>query len=141
MSVVTVIRSRRKARAQCTCGWSDKPRWLLSGATTRALIHAAQSGCHLASPLALTESASGIEPLDNLVVGCPIGSWLEFLVPRSDADTPADRSERAALSLGLTSESAKLDAVIQEHLETCTAAKSSTVTAIRTTRGRAEPLH
>lgn len=141
MGVVTVIRSRRKARAQCTCGWNDKPRWLMSGATTRALIHAAQNGCHPASPLVLTESASGVEPLDNLLVGCPISSWMEVLVQRREADTPANRAERAALSPGLTSESAELDAVIQRHLETCTASKSSTVTAIRTKRGRAEPFH
>jgi hypothetical protein len=39
--------------AKCTCGWVGKHRHFKAAAKNDALIHAAQVGCHPASPLAL----------------------------------------------------------------------------------------
>jgi hypothetical protein len=50
--VVVVVRLRHRTRGRCTCGWVGKRHLMRSSAIVDALLHATQSGCEPAVPLA-----------------------------------------------------------------------------------------
>lgn len=49
--LVRVLVTRRRRRAECTCGWAGRRRLLHSLSVLDALMHAAQVGCQPAVPL------------------------------------------------------------------------------------------
>jgi hypothetical protein len=56
--VVVVVRVRPRTRGRCTCGWVGKRHLRRSSAIVDALLHATQSGCEPAVPLAEWNLAS-----------------------------------------------------------------------------------
>ena len=56
--VVVVVRVQLRMRGRCTCGWVGKRHLMGSPAIVDALLHATQSGCEPAVPLAEWKLAS-----------------------------------------------------------------------------------
>jgi hypothetical protein len=108
----------------CSCGWSGRPRLLLSSAKLDALIHAAARGCGTAVPLVQPEAITVVQPPGILITECPAGCGATILVPVTITDTLSAGCADGALCIRFTAEAPELHDTVNHHLQTCPSATS-----------------
>ena len=121
---VVAIRPRHRAQGMCSCGWTGRPRMLLSSAKVDALVHAARHGCGVAIPLIQPDTVYAVNPPGALNVRCPAGCGASFSVPIVITDSLSATSADGEPCVRFTADAPELHDYVNQHLQTCPSATS-----------------
>jgi hypothetical protein len=77
--VTAFVYARGKSRAECSCGYEGRRRFIRTAAVNDALIHSARTGCQADSPLVVDERAVGASWFQK-VTPWPVLAWSPLLL-------------------------------------------------------------